>query len=131
MLTGCNKDTDCGTVVDEYLNRYCGELTFIANQATARNSTISNCSKCNQPTVTSSGINPNATAPTSPAEGQSSLMVEASSGLTSEVNNVPVVALGILLALSMVLLAAATIGWVTTYLIMKKREVAKKLTNTR
>ena len=77
-------------------------LNFDETPETAKNSTTSN----------HGGFK--VTTPISSTENQS-----------PEVDNGPVVALGILLALSMVLLAAVTIGWVTTYLIMKKREVAK------
>ena len=129
MHTGPEDCNSCETLVEAFLNNYCGNLTLIANLTTARNSITS---KCNQPTVpspnTTGGFQ--ATPTMSSTEGQSPLSSEANSGLASEVNNGPVVALGILLALSMVLLAAVTIGWVTTYLIMKKREVAKNSTCT-
>ena len=52
--------------------------------------------------------------------------------MTKSVQNyVPVVALGALLALSMVLLAMVTTGWVCTCISMKKREPKKSSSHTR
>ena len=52
--------------------------------------------------------------------------------LTKSVQNyVPVTALGALLALSMVLLAMVTTGWVCTCISMKKREAKQSSTHTR
>ena len=125
---GCttNVNRECEDEVDEFLNSYCANLTAIAGLPTA--STVDNVitpSQCTQATVTATVTS----SCTNSVGGAFQVTIPISSmesgdqsPLTPETNNTPILALGALLALSMVLLAVVTTGWVCTCLIMKKRD---------